>query len=310
MTRRGVFKYDDIEIYIVNTRGSPVGVPLLSLLYQTHKKMKLKTASRTKAYTLIEMLVVVAIIATLAAIAFPAYAKMKERAEMAKNLANMRQFTQATLRWAADHSQTLPSPEYPGGHSSNFTPPEHWDFAGTGSGLWLDGIVYYATYFEEENNRRSERGEDLVEEIGGDNSNGEHLKDTFFASLQSFKKDPDEQDWHRHSYAMNSELQYDFLYKSSSRPELTEKNMARLIFAPNALLYIENQDSNVIGFRDLQDIIDTAEMRWSTNKVLATFLDGHAANMPVMDIPDKDPYSDRESSRFWRGVAVDTYTGE
>ena len=108
---------------------------------------------------------------------------------MAQHLNNVRQFTQSTLRWAADNSQTLPSPEYPGGHGGNFEPPPQWDFAGTGSGLWLDGVVFYTTYYEEENNRRAANGEDQLEEIGGDNSNGEHLKDTFFASLQSFKKE-------------------------------------------------------------------------------------------------------------------------
>ena len=125
------------------------------------------------------------------------------------------------------------------------------------------------------------------------------------------KKNPEEEDWHRHSYAMNKDLQHDFLYKDASRPKLTEKNLARIIHRPSALLYIENEDSNVIGYEDIEAIRETGEKRWSSGKVLASFLDGHVANLhPEMDIPDRDPFSDRRSSRFWRGVDTDSYSGD
>jgi prepilin-type processing-associated H-X9-DG protein len=137
---------------------------------------------------------------------------------------------------------------------------------------------------------------------------GDHLKGTFFESSRSVKKNPQEKNWHRHSYAMNANLQYDRIYDQvdSSDPWLTEKTLSNLVFAPKAMLYIDNIDSNVVRFEDRQQILDTIEKRWDGGKVIATFLDGHAERLSENDIPSGDPRNDRDSSRFWRGVdAVD-----
>ncbi len=266
------------------------------------------TPGRIAAFSMIEILIVVAILATLASLAFPAFSLVKEKASMATHVSNVKQFTTSTLRWAADNNQTLPSPLYPGGHGDNFTLPDEWDFTGAGTGLWLDGVVFYATYFEEENNRRESRGDDAIEGADGD-SEGSHLKGTFFESIQSVKRNPTEKDWHKHSYAMNEELQYDYIYNSSSDPYRTEKNLARLVHRPNAVLFIENSEDNIIGFDDREAILETGKQRWRSEKVIASFLDGHVATLASDEIPEQDPYNDRESSKFWRGVDVDTFTG-
>ncbi|MDF1813903.1 MAG: type II secretion system protein [Verrucomicrobiales bacterium] len=271
---------------------------------------------KSNAFTLIELLIVIAIIAVLSGISMPAFSKMKEKAEMVKHVSNVKNMTMHTLRWAADNSQTLPSPQYPGGHNANDPAiPEQWDFAGTGSGLWLDGVIYYAAMFQMNNERAAEKEGtddakyyDEVEGVEGDN--GAHLRDTIFFSNQSFKKNPLEEDMHRHSYAMNKSLQYDFIYANVENPELTNKNLARIIHRPSALLFIENEETNVIGYEDIEAILATGKKRWSSKKVISSYLDGSARSIGKNELPSGELNEDIESSRFWRGVDPDTYTGE
>jgi prepilin-type processing-associated H-X9-DG protein len=107
---------------------------------------------------------------------------------------------------------------------------------------------------------------------------------------------------------MNANLQYDRIYDQveTSDPWLTEKTLSNLVFAPKAMLYIDNIDSNVVRSEDRPQIVDTIKNRWDGGKVIAAFLDGHAERLAERDIPSGDPVNDRESSRFWRGVdAVD-----
>lgn len=249
--------------------------------------------------TLLELLVVIVIIATLMAILVPGLGKAKTMAAAAKNTVNLREIGLATINWAADNGNRLPSPEYPGGMEvpPGMEPedyfPEHYDLGE--SGLWLDGVVFAYIYMRE--------NKDGVAASYDVNEKGEHLKDTLFESTQSVRKNVEEDDWHKHSYAMNSNLQYDRIYDQvpSSDPYLTEKTMANILFKPKAMLYIENEDSNVIDFEDRDAIIETGEYRWG-GKVIATFLDGHAERLHDSQIPEEDPEIDRESSRFWRGV--------
>lgn len=65
---------------------------------------------RSKAFTLVEMLVVVAIIAILAAIAFPAYSSFLRRATTAKCISNLKQLGVAINMYAADNNGRLPGP--------------------------------------------------------------------------------------------------------------------------------------------------------------------------------------------------------
>ncbi len=103
---------------------------------------------------------------------------------------------------------------------------------------------------------------------------------------------------------MNANLQYDRIYDQvqSADPWLTEKTLSNLVFAPRAMLYIDNIESNVVRFENRQQIVDTIEKRWDGGKVIAAFLDGHAERLAENDIPAGDPRNDRESSRFWRGL--------
>ncbi|MDF1752642.1 MAG: type II secretion system protein [Verrucomicrobiales bacterium] len=274
--------------------------------------MKNSLRSRSRAFTLIEMLIVIAIMAILGGISLPVYSRMKEKAQMMTHLSNVKNMTMHTLRWAADNSQTLPSPEYPGGHApTDPAIPDEWDFAGTGSGLWLDGVIYYAAMFETHNDRVAEsEGEygGKVEKVDGENGN--HLKDTIFFSQQSFNVDPMEKDMHKHSYAMNKNLQFDYLYSKSDDPYLTNKNLARITHRPSALLFIENEDSNVINQADIDAIIETGEKRWTSKKVISSYLDGSARTLTKHEIPTESLTEDREASRFWRGVDADSYSGE
>ncbi|MEM9283450.1 MAG: prepilin-type N-terminal cleavage/methylation domain-containing protein [Verrucomicrobiota bacterium] len=268
-----------------------------------------------RGLTLIEILVVVAIIGILMAILVPSLGKGKQLAEAMKNTANLRNIAAATLSWASDNGNRLPSPQYPGGmleDEEDF--PKYWDLSDTG--LWLDGVVFGYMYLAEQDNRE----EDEEEEGGGGegsgggsntggfqvDEDGTHLRGTVFENTMSVKKTPEERNFHRHSYAMNKDLQYDRKYETfdSPDPSLTEKTLSNLHFMPNAMLYIENRDSNVVEFEDREMILDTMRERWGNTKVIAAFLDGHAERLRDHQIPVADPLTDRLSSRFWRGVDV------
>ena len=73
----------------------------------TGKKKIKRNASRT-AFTLIEMLVVIAIIALLASIISPAVTGALRRARSTKCLSNLRQIGVATSQYAGDHKGGLP----------------------------------------------------------------------------------------------------------------------------------------------------------------------------------------------------------
>lgn len=264
--------------------------------------MKLRPSiARSGAFTLIEMLVVIAIIVILLALLFPALNKGRELAEVTKNVNNIKQIAGATTSWATENNGRLPSPVYPGGIDvpSGTNPddffPKYWNLGE--SGLWLDGVVFAALYM-----RESKDGE--VTQYNVDN-NGSHLKGTFFENTLSVKRNPDEMDWHRHSYAMNANLQYDRVYDQvdTSDPWLTEKTMTNLVFSPLAMLYIDCGETNYVKYDDRALVIQAIDTRYGKDgKGIAAFLDGHAERISQKDIPDADPESDRTSSRFWRGV--------
>ncbi len=60
---------------------------------------------RLSAFTLIEMLVVIAIIATLAALLFPAVSSMQERGKATQDLSNLRQVGMATQLYLNDNDE-------------------------------------------------------------------------------------------------------------------------------------------------------------------------------------------------------------
>ena len=155
--------------------------------------------------------------------------------------------------------------------------------------MWLDGVVYYAVY------------ETLISDNTG---NGQHLRDTIFASEQSFLETGDgnreSENWYRHSYAMNEDIQHDHLYSGSSA-KLTNKTLANITSTANCVLFIENSSSNVIGAGDRTSIIQTGKDRWGSEKIHAAFLDGSARKLTPDDIPAGGD-DDVESSRFWKGV--------
>jgi len=251
--------------------------------------------------TLLELLIVISIIGLLAAILVPGMGAMLDLATSQKLTQHVKQIAAATTVWGTENGNRLPSPEYPGGMNvpSGKTAeeyfPENWDF--TGSGLWLDGVVFGEVYLQDGNGVDMGRGE-----------NGEHLKGTIFENTKSVKEDPEERNWHRHSYAMNANLQYDRIYDNveSSDPYLTEKTLSNLLFAPNAMLIIECTEPNVVMYSDREAIVQTISEHWGkSGKGIAAYLDGHAERLTAREIPAGDPETDPAASKFWRGIDAD-----
>jgi prepilin-type N-terminal cleavage/methylation domain-containing protein len=91
---------------------------------------KSNLASNNRAFTLIELLLVIAIIAILAAMLLPALAKAKERSRRAKCMSNLHQIGIASIMYVDDFSQTLPTghwtPQHPWPGESTLTLAEIW----------------------------------------------------------------------------------------------------------------------------------------------------------------------------------------
>ena len=99
----------------------------------SHTRQRTSSKSRTSAlrapirhaFTLIELLIVVAIIAILAAILFPVFARARENARKTACLSNLKQLSTAWLMYAQDYDEKVcPSYYYADGYNE-----EHaWDF--------------------------------------------------------------------------------------------------------------------------------------------------------------------------------------
>jgi prepilin-type N-terminal cleavage/methylation domain-containing protein/prepilin-type processing-associated H-X9-DG protein len=63
---------------------------------------------RKRAFTLVELLVVIAVIAILAALLFPVFAQAREKARQAGCLSNLKQIGAATQMYMQDYDETIP----------------------------------------------------------------------------------------------------------------------------------------------------------------------------------------------------------
>lgn len=80
--------------------------------------------SRKHAFTLMEILIVVAIIAILSAILFPVFSRVRENARSKNCMNNQRQIALAVLQYVQDNNRHFPPAEDP-----DNTEPEGWSMA-------------------------------------------------------------------------------------------------------------------------------------------------------------------------------------
>ena len=79
----------------------------------TRVVLKSALGTRRAAFTLLELLIVVAIIAVLAAISMPVGRRMIEAGNEAKCMSNLRQLHAVLMLYANENNQMLPSPDTP-----------------------------------------------------------------------------------------------------------------------------------------------------------------------------------------------------
>ena len=91
------------------------------------------------AFTLIELLIVIAIIAILAAILFPVFAQAREKARQTACLSNQKQIGTAFMMYTQDYDENLPSwPFNSIGVNPTFSAPGNWGWA-----MWVDTVMPY-----------------------------------------------------------------------------------------------------------------------------------------------------------------------
>ena len=91
-----------------------------------------------KAFTLIELFVVIAIIAILAAILFPVFARARENARRASCQSNLKQLSLGVMQYSQDYDEFLPSVRYPWADASG--PATAWQGSyNSGTGGWATG---------------------------------------------------------------------------------------------------------------------------------------------------------------------------
>lgn len=82
-----------------------------------HKKKKFVCRKSTIAFTLVELMIVVAILGILAAIVLPEFQSHSQKAKEAAAKDNLRILREAILRYAAEHNDVAPG--YPGNDPSS-----------------------------------------------------------------------------------------------------------------------------------------------------------------------------------------------
>ena len=82
------------------------------------KAFRFRNAHSLRAFTLVELLVVIAVIAILAGLLLPALAGAKKKAQRIKCMSNLRQAGIAIETYADDHNDRLPGPAYAGARAS------------------------------------------------------------------------------------------------------------------------------------------------------------------------------------------------
>jgi prepilin-type N-terminal cleavage/methylation domain-containing protein/prepilin-type processing-associated H-X9-DG protein len=102
------------------------------------------SARRQGAFTLVELLTVIAIIALLAAILFPVFVSIREDARKATCLSNMKQIGTALLMYTHDHDEVLPRVYFANSpHSTSDDDPVSPSSIVCDAPKWLDVIHPY-----------------------------------------------------------------------------------------------------------------------------------------------------------------------
>src|SRR5258707_10293439 len=88
-----------------------------------------------RAFTLIELLLVIAIIAILAAILFPVFAQARDKARQASCLSNMKQIGMGAMMYSQDYDEIMPETGWQGPCSSPVT--------GAANDIYFSGVFSF-----------------------------------------------------------------------------------------------------------------------------------------------------------------------
>lgn len=102
-----------------------------------------RTRPTARAFTLVELLVVIGIIALLISILLPSLNKARRAAINTQCLSNLKQISYAMLMYANDNKQHLPNYQYMLTGSSVYYEPAGADIYNPSSGLWTEAVHRY-----------------------------------------------------------------------------------------------------------------------------------------------------------------------
>ncbi len=211
------------------------------------------------AFTLIEILVVIAIIAVLAALIFPVYSRIVKQAEVSESVSRMRNIGQAVQLFASDNDLAFPG----GGFGGGGQPLIRWmhlvaPYMGYDADGSFEGVSYSTKGYSSE------------------------LDDLFTCPALTGKSKPDGNGTYFGRYGMNLELTGDKTMKgvkmaSISSPSKTVLLATKAQNAPGLrpLVYPKHQFGVAANFRPDRNPEGGVDSSGKTGPVGYLFCDGH-----------------------------------